>query len=316
MESIHPLYTQFWPVITSPLLKEVHTYTYRTKDYMLSSAVDYRPGMRSNQTRPWQATIAETAIVFTQQPSYLPVPEGQEPPAYWNWQSKDEPGPGYWTGDSSVPRIGQSKNVAIIIYAPQYAPKPMGLKDFDYRNETHAYFPHSGFDEVVQAGNWAFGRKDNGYVALYSHRPVAWRSGQPEVYENGGKPFDLVADGGAENVWIVELGSLSEWGSFDAFKAGISAAGITVTPLGTNGDTGFSNGYDVSYMSPKQGEVKFGWSKPLTVAGENVELKWDWRYDNPFVKAPFNGTRYDIKNGPDSLVLDFDKTSRVATLHR
>ena len=315
MESIYPLYTQFWPVITSPLLKEVHTYTYRTQDYMLSSAIDYRPGTRSNQTRPWQATIAEFAMVFTQQPSYLPVAEGQPIPANWNWQDKDEPGPGYWTGDSSMPRIGQSKNVAIIIYAPQYAPKPMGLSDFDYRNETHAYFPYSGFDEVTQSGNWTFGRKDNGYVALYSYRPTTWREGQPDVYQNGGKPFDLVAGGGADNAWIVELGSLSEWGGFDAFKTGISAAAITVTPVADQGDDGFGDGYDVTYQSPKQGAVSFGWHKPLTVDGSEIELKWGSRYDNPFVKSGFNSTHYEIKNGPDSLVLDFDKPSRTATRH-
>ena len=31
------------------------------------------------------------------------VPDGQEPPAQWDWQSKDEPGPGYWTGQGSLP---------------------------------------------------------------------------------------------------------------------------------------------------------------------------------------------------------------------
>jgi hypothetical protein len=312
-EDVYPYYQQFWRVITSPLLKEVHTYTYRTADYMLSSIQDYRPGIRSNQIRAWQATVAEQAMVFTQHPAYLPIPEGQTPPTEWNWQDSDEPGPGYWTGDSSLPRIGQFENVAIIIYAPQYQPKPLGLKDFDYRDETHAYFPHSGFDEVVQSGNWTFGRKGDGYVALYSNRPTFWREGQPEVHKNGGRPFDLVAPGGPDNAWIVELGSASEWGGFEAFKSAVSAAAVTVTAIPDRGADGFMDGYNVTYGSPAQGLVSYGWNGPLVVGGSEIEQRWGWRYDNPFVKVSFDSKRYEVRNGQDRLTLDFDALTRDAS---
>src|SRR5690606_28012973 len=142
---------------------------YRTSDYMLSTAQDYRKGLRGSQTHTWQATLGEHAIVFTTHPAYLPVPEGSPIPPDWNWQREDEPGPGYWTGEGSQPRAAQYKNVAIAIYAPQYlSGTPLVLDNFMYREETHAYFPQAHFDEVTQIGNWTFGRKGSGYVALYS----------------------------------------------------------------------------------------------------------------------------------------------------
>ncbi len=51
------------------------------------------------------------------------------------------------------------------------------------------------------------------------------------------------------------------------------------------------------------GTVSFGWERPLTVNGETVSLKGDYRYDNPYCQAPFgsdtiiiryNGMTYDI----------------------
>ena len=90
-------------------------------------------------------------MVFTTHPGYLPVAPGQPVPPDWNWQKKDEPGPGYWTGESAQPRSAQHENVGISIYAPQYAPFPS--LGFGFRHETHAYFPVAHFDEVVRDGN-------------------------------------------------------------------------------------------------------------------------------------------------------------------
>ena len=57
---------------------------------------------------------------------------------------------------------------------------------FGYLNETHAYFPQDHFDEVVQTGGWTIGRKGDGYVALWSHRPTVWRIYDPAVVATRG----------------------------------------------------------------------------------------------------------------------------------
>jgi rhamnogalacturonyl hydrolase YesR len=313
VRDVHPLYQSFWRVIAAPLLEEVHTYTHRTRDYMLSSAQDYRKGSMGVQIHAWQATLSEHAVVFTTHPSRLPVAEGAQVPSDWHWVEDEEPSPGYWTGEGSLPRIGQHENVAIIIYAPQFAPKPMGLSQFDYRGETHAYFPHAHFDEVDEIGNWTFGRKASSYVALYSHRPTIWRTGQPEVFKNAGLPFDRVATGGPDNVWIVELGSEGESGSFGAFKTAVSTSAISVTPVPDAEGNGFGDGFDVVYESPSKGTVTFGWHAPLVVSGSEVPLTWERRYDNPYVKTRFNEARHEIRNGDAVLALDFEKPSRAAS---
>ena len=115
---------------------------------------------------------------------------------------------------------------AIHLYAPQFASPPgPPLDAFAYLPYTHAYFPQEHFDEVVTEGHWTFGRKGDGYVALWSWRPVRWRDHDPaKVFTHGlTQPFDLVADGGADNVWIVEVGDADKWKSFDAFRAAVRA---------------------------------------------------------------------------------------------
>jgi len=292
-----------WPLINQSLLKEVNTYTYRTGDYMLSTAQDYRKGVRGSQTHTWQATLSERAMVFTTHPSYRPVEEGDTIPDDWNWQDEDEPGPGYWTGESTQPRSAQHENVGITIYSPQYAPAPS--LGFDFREETHAYFPVAHFDEVIRAGHWTFGRKDDAYVALYSWRDVEWRGGQPEVFENGGLDFDLVAEGGANNVWVVECGSLTEWpGGFAAFQAAFTDEAVSVTPTET--------AFDVTFTSPTRGAVALGWEGPLLVDGEPHALDEYPRFDNPFVQTEFGEMKYTIADDESSLLLDFKKKKRKA----
>lgn len=303
-ERVFPIYQEFWPVITEPLLKEVHTYVYRTPHYMLSAAQDYRAGLRSNQTHIWQATLDEQAVVFTTQPGSLPPTDGT--PHDWY---KDEAGGGYWTGQGSLPRVAAHQNMAIIIYAPQYAPKPLGLNDFDYRDETHAYFPVAHFDEVTQAAGWTLGRRGESYVGLYSAQPTFWRMNTPEVYQNANLPFDLVANG-SRNVWIVELGDADSNGSFTEFAAALTAASIAITNLNGSGEETFVAGASVAYQSPSLGLVQFDWTGPLSVAGKPIALEHENRMQNDYVVVPFAATTYDIRREDQYLTLEFEPLRR------
>ncbi len=312
LHDIFPLYQQLWRMFNTGLLKQVHTKTFRSATGMLSSAQDYRKGSIAMQVHAWQATLDETAVVFTQQPGSLPVPEGGTVPADFDWQSFDEHGSGYWTGDGSLPRIGQHRDLAVILYAPQFQAKPLGLANFNYRDETHAYFPVAHFDEVVRQGHWTFGRKGDAYVGLWSYNLPDWRRGQPEVYDNQGKDFDLVAPG-AQNAWVVQLGGAAEWKTFDAFQAALAASTITAVPVPDAEGDGYDDGYRVTWEAPKRGTVTFGWSDPLTVGGADVPLTWEWRYDNPFLQTRFNDTVYDIQADGQRLYLDFATGARLGS---
>lgn len=307
MKVIFPVYQEIWPVIGSGLLAEVFTYTYRDAHVMLSTAQDYRPGTMSNQTHAGQATLSEDAVVFVTHPGYLAVPEGSEIPADFSWQDVDEPGPGYWTGNASRPRSAQHGQAVIHLYAPQFPAKVLGQKAFDYREETHAYFPVAHFDEVqvVEESGWMFGRKDDGYVGLWSYLPTAWRQGQPEVWRNGGQPFDRVAHGASQNAWVIQVGSADQFESFDAFVDACLQGVLEVTAVADLDNDGFDDGYRVTYVSPTEGLMEFDWHSPLTVEGQPVDLHPMARHQNPFVTSDFASGIYHITAGGENLYLNF-----------
>jgi hypothetical protein len=295
-EVARPLARELAPMVALGLLSEVNTYTYRSPDVMLSSAQDYRPGNFAEQVHAWQATLDENAVVFTTHPK-------NEPQVGTEWPDSD----GYWTGSGSLPRSAQQGTAAIHLYDPVFeSPTGPPLDAFAYLDYTHAYFPQEYFDEVVTDadGHWTFGRKGDGYVALWSWRPVTWREHDPEqVFTHGmTEPFDLVAPGGAENVWIVEVGDAERWGSFGEFQQALGSAAVEVTQ-GTDG-------FDVRYASPTEGEMGFSWTGPLTVDGEAVPIADYPRYDNPWSTTPFEARQIRIAAGGQELVLDFDAASR------
>jgi hypothetical protein len=286
------------------LLKEVNTYTYRTADYMLSSAQDYRKGSFGSQQHAWQATFDANALVFTTHP-FRPVLQSTV------WSDDQEDG-SYWTGEASLPRSAQHENVGIHIYTPQYKAKnPAPFDYFRYELYTHAYFPQDHFDEVVQEGHWTFGRFRDGYIALYSYRPTEWITYDPNVVATNGmvKPFDLRADGGPTNVWIVECGRARDWGSFERFRAAIVASNVEVTEL-ANGGGGIPNSFDVVYDSPSQGHMTFGWEQPLTINGQEVVVTGYPRYDNPWAQTAFNTRVLRIEDGGYGDDLDFERGTR------
>src|SRR6185312_11222079 len=134
----------------------------------------------------------------------------------------------------------------------------------------------------------------------------------PARYATGGHtlPFDLVASGGADNVWIVECGRRADWGSFRRFVRSIAASSVQVTPLGVDPILGLPRGFDVTYASPSQGAVSFGSTSSLVAAGETRSLGPFPRYLNPWSIAPFDGKTLHVQDGPYGVDLDFGVPSR------
>jgi hypothetical protein len=162
---------------------------------------------------------------------------------------------------------------------------------------------------VVQApangeGTWTFGKLGGGYVALYSYRAVEWIVYDPTEYATNGmiKPFDLRANGGANNVWIAECGSEEQWGSFDAFRQAISAAAVEVTPQGA--------AFEVAYDSPSQGSFRFNWDDPPTLDGETFPIADFLRYDNPWSNTQYNSRETYIGREGYGLKVDLEAGTR------
>ena len=293
------------PLLGFALLTEVDTYTYRSDSVMLSTAQSYRPGKFSEQAHVSQATLDENAIVFVTHPK-------NEPQSGTQWPDDD----GYWTGSGSLPRAAQHGALSMSLYAPAFASPGSPFTAFRYLPYTHAYFPQERFEEVTQSGNWTFGRKGDGYVALYSWRPVHWRTyTDPGIFTHGlTQPFDLVADGGADNVWLTQVGDAKKFGDFAAFRAAVLANPVDVAPRAAAAD--HPGGFDASYTSPTEGTVAFGTTGSLMVKGVETPLNTGKRFDNPWALANVGAQQITIADAAGNLKLDFGAVTRTASSSR
>lgn len=312
---VRALAQQIAPQIALVVLSQVNTYTFRTNDVMLSTAQRYRPGDRSEQDHVSQATIDPYAFVFTTHPKNLP-PESTE------WGKEDSVG--YWTGTASNPDSAQYKGVSIQIYAPGYESTDSGpLGALGYLPYTHAFFPQERFDETSKVDNWTFGRKGGGFIALYSWRPTVFKPWDANIYATGNlsEPFDLVANGGPDNVFIMEVGSasdfpeLTEAEAFASFVKTVSASDVLVTPRDPHQPTepGAPNaGFDVHYESAKFGSIQFGWLSDLVVDAEPQSLSGYDRWASQFLTSKWGSKVYDVSCGKKNWHLDFNTNTRSA----
>lgn len=251
--------------------EEVHTITYRTPDYMLSAALDYKKGYGGDQQHIWQATLSEEAICFTTHPGGF-----------------THRSPDYWTGSGFLPRAAMCKNVLIAIYNISSMPGFYVRKIHDF---THAYFPKDRFDEIVEKNGWLFGRKDKGYIALYSRNGYRWQTAGKD------QNAEIIAKG-KENIWLCEMGREATHGEFEAFVDSISKAHLN-----------FSRLY-VSYDSPSQGRVEFGWNRPFCIDTKEMPLRHRFRYDNPYSQVEFDPKIIEVKKGDEWLSLELDGYKR------
>ena len=119
-----------------------------------------------------------------------------------------------------------------------------------------------------------------------------------------------MAPGGADNVWITEVGDVGRWGSFDGFVDAVSAAAVGVTDRGDTAE-GLPLGFDVTYASPANGTMGLGWTGPLTVDGTEVALHGEARVDNPFSTVPQGSSQVRISEAGATVDLDLASGTRT-----
>jgi hypothetical protein len=263
-------------------LRQVDKITFRTPDYQLSAAQDYRKGAPGFQQHIWQATLSPTAVVFTMNPGGSPK---------------------YWQG--RLPRVAQHRNVLVAIYdiPAQRPPGPRTIFPPDavgdavpslapseemLAGHTMAVFRRQAFDEVLQQGAWTFGRKGKGYVALWSRAATTWSTGN--VLGGDG----LIAPG-LKNVWVCQVGREKVDGPWLQWTRKIAAAPLQATAS------------SVRYHAPGVGEIDFGWEGPLRLDGKEVPLGEHDRFDNPYARVVYGRPRYELAHAGHRLVIDFTR---------
>jgi hypothetical protein len=263
--------------------EEVNIYTYKTPDYMLSTAQDYRKGYGGDQQHIWQATLGPDAVCFTTHPAKI---EGATP--------------NYWAGSGLLPRAAQHENVAIIIYNIEKIPALYVPIRYFF---THAWLPKDRFDQVVEENGWIFARKGNGYLALRSQNPYAWGSyrtntGDPKGFSEPLRSDAEIIVDGAQNIWICQLGCKTENGDFSEFIKMISMAKISF------------EGLNVEYHSPGHGAIQFGWNQALKVNHKEILLGEYRRYENPYSLTDFSADEIQITKGEHRLFLNWTTGER------
>ena len=252
-------------------MTQVNIYTYRTADYLLSCAQDYRKGRPGFQQHIWQATLPGNAVVYTTHPGAENLGKSR---------------PDYWHGNGLMPRAVAHKNVLIGLYKLNEQAKPRftdneisGAHEMLYY--THAFFPQYLMDEITEANGWVMGRVGSSYVALRALGKMHWQAPQTEMLEllpgtpSTLAPYELISEG-AETGWVLELGSERENGSYEQFCAGFANADL-------EGDI-----ETVTYTSPSLGQLRFGWEGPALLNGEALYLGPYPRMNNKYCACPFD----------------------------
>ncbi len=88
------------------------------------------------------------------------------------------------------------------------------------------------------------------------------------------------------------MGNDALHGSFENFVRAVLAEPIQCDALRT------------VYKSPSLGEICFGWTGPLTVAGQAIPLHGYPRFSNPYCETELNERRYVIRHGDDAMAMD------------
>jgi hypothetical protein len=244
---------------------EVNKVTYKTPDYMLCSAQDYSPGESGYQQHIWQATLGPEAVVFVTHPPCLSE-EGSHRPNFWH-------------GNVVLPRVAQWKDALIAIHK---------LPDDDWLGFTHAYFPVNGMDEFEIRDRWAFGKVNDGYIALGAANGL-------DFQKRGDNAYRDLRSAGTPNVWLCQMGRAALDGSFQEFIAKVLALLVQFD-------------FSCTEFTTLRGEqLRFGWQGSFLVNGEVQPFNDFKHYDNPYCTCELNAPVMEIQHAGDILRLHFQE---------
>ena len=117
------------------------------------------------------------------------------------------------------------------------------------------------------------------------------------------QPFDLVAPGGADNVWIVEVGRAADHGSFASFVERLHRGG-------GGGDPGPRRRGGPATCRRPRASCAWGSARPFFVDGVETPLRDHPRHSSPWAEQCHLGQGFDISEGGARLQLDFTHAAR------
>jgi hypothetical protein len=303
------------------VLSRSNLYAHKAGGALLASAQNFRPGQLNFQSLPCVAALENGAMVWTTYPSagshlgitfgtstwmllgaivggpiglvvgaFLPEAKIVDEDLF---KADTHDGPNWWTGNAVQPRVVQQRGAAIVAYQAQEIQKLL------FGQRTHAWFPKRQFDDVcgpqpgranIDSGRWFFGRAGDSYVGLFSALETDWTSGGPW------QDVELRAEG-PTNVFVTQIGSAAEFGSFERFVAEVADARINVSGL-------HLGELECSYDVPRGRRLELHYDSDSRYGGETIAEDEFPRLLNPYTRIAWQQDRYVVQYGDRSVVHD------------
>jgi hypothetical protein len=312
------------------ILSRANLVTYSNGDTLLASVQRHRVGQIAFQKHPWQATLDCEACVWTSSPLLAPeLTSGANAfgrflgdlaalrptealfdlplPAVGLTQPFGHDGLTYWTGSLSLPFVAQDGAALIATYDMP------SLQTASSAAMTHAWFPREKFSAWNQldasGGTWTFGRKDEGFVALFSAVPVRWNEDHGSAWL--GK--ELRADG-SRNAWICVVGNEHEYGTYENFMQTVLASPLSIVGVRTARPLRceFAAPAIVSGRVQRRRLAVEHATGVVTLDGDPLEADGFARFENRYVTSNPGGSvkwgarSYEIRHGPTGRFLRHD----------
>lgn len=208
-------------------------YLYKTKDFVLSSIADFRPGKGGYQEHVMHYAASPEAQIWVNHPGEL--------------HSYGSGRPSFWAGNGILPKVGQYRGLAVLLYRLDKK------HDADF---VHVFLPVDVFDEWRQEGAWVLVRKGEAYAAL-------WCSNGFAMVEHGANRRREWRAWGREQIWMLRASNRTIIGSFERFAELVTGS----FKIETGPDLA------VKVQDPQYGSITFGWEQPLMADGKEVSFE-------------------------------------------
>ena len=193
-------------------------------------------------------------------------------------------GPNWWTGNVVQPRVVQERGAAITAYQAK-AIQETAVRRADPRVVSEEPVRRDPRPESARCNHdsarWFFGRRGDGYVALFCALETTWT-------DNGPWQDAEIRVGGDTNIFITQIGSAAEFGTFEAFMAKVARRGC-MSPACTA-----ARQLQCSYDVPFGERLELHYDDGPRYGGEPLQDEFP-RHRSPFARIDWQQDRYAIR---------------------
>lgn len=269
------------PVIQGTTLNRANVFTYRTPNYLISSAQQYQVRQFGDQQHLWHAALPRDITVFSTHPGSTHLTGEGRPPS-----------PSAWVGNGVNPAVGQFNNVLLALHDLRTRRGYLEARRHEF---SHLHFPFVKFDETTLGPRVVAGRIGTSLVGIVSLQRMEMVS-QTELVQRG------VVTG-----WALVASDLGEFTSLQAFVAMLKQAtlhhlrGALVFNLEHCNST-------ATAQDPHEYRLEREGAFVVDGVAQNPHF---WRHDNDWVAAARGADRILVQGRDRALRLEWSTCTRA-----